>query len=30
MKKTRENPLGKLREEKETCFPEMTREEVKP
>ncbi len=30
MKKIRQNPLGKTREERETCFPQAGREEVRP
>ena len=30
MKKTNQNPLGKTREERESCFPELITEEVKP
>ena len=30
MKKIRENPLGKTREERETCFPTAKREETRP
>lgn len=29
MKKIRTNPLGKSREERETCFPEAGREEAR-
>ena len=30
MRKIRPNPLGKTREERETCFPEAGRGEVRP
>lgn len=30
MKKIKANPLGKTREERETCFPDTMREELKP
>ena len=30
MKKIRENPLNKTREERESCFPVAGREEVRP
>ncbi len=30
MRKIRTNPLGKTREERETCFPEAGREEIRP
>ena len=30
MNKIRQNPLGKTREERETCFPQAGREEVRP
>ena len=30
MKKIRENPLNKMREERESCFPETGREELRP
>ena len=30
MKKIRANPLGKSREERESCFPEGMREEIRP
>lgn len=30
MKKVKSNPLGKNREERETCFPEARAEEIRP
>ncbi len=30
MKKIKQNPLGKSREERETCFPESGRAELHP
>ena len=30
MKKIRENPLNKTREERETCFPAAKKEELRP
>ena len=30
MKKIRENPLGKAKEERETCFPQAGEREMKP
>ena len=30
MKKIRQNPLGKTRDERETCFPAAGREEYRP
>ena len=30
MKKVRENPLGKTKEERESCFPEEVLREVRP
>ncbi len=30
MKKIKRNPLEKTREERETCFPERSREELRP
>ncbi len=29
MKKIKQNPLGKTRDERETCFPEAGREEIR-
>ncbi len=30
MKRVKSNPLNKTKEERETCFPEAAREEIKP
>mgnify|MGYP006065067773 FL=1 len=30
MRKIRSNPLGKTRDERETCFPDVGREEIRP
>ncbi len=30
MKKIRTDPLGRTRDERETCFPEAGREELRP